>query len=396
MKMENKKCVSPKKDNFFLRALKLEGVQSVLASIVCIIIGLLIGYIVLLCINPGGAWDGIMTIIKNFMGFTKTSLRLKYLGQTLANTAPLIMTGLSILFAYKAGLFNIGAAGQYTVGACACLYAGMVWNLPWYLCMICAIIAGGIWGALVGFFKAYLNVNEVISAIMLNWIGLYLTNIIITGSSAWDTTKHETFPLSNYANALLPNLGLDNVFGGSKYVTIAIFIAILFAVIIMLVLNLTTFGYELKATGFNKNAAKYCGMKEKRNIILTMFISGGLAGLGASLYYQTGIQPWYANSTVPAMGFTGISASFLGGLNPIGTIFSAYVITHINSAGAQLDTAYYSAQISDLISAIIIYLCAFVGFFKMYLVKILNKDNLQSKSFKRNKTPSDSSNQGGK
>src|SRR5574344_518466 len=202
MKMENKKCVSPKKDNFFLRALKLEGVQSVLASIVCIIIGLLIGYIVLLCINPAGAWDGIVTIIKNFMTFNKDSLRLKYFGQTLANTAPLIMTGLSILFAYKAGLFNIGAAGQYTVGACACLFAGIVWQLPWYVCMLFAILAGALWGALVGILKAFLNVNEVISAIMLNWIGLYLANIIITGSSGWDSIKHETYTIGS--NSLIP------------------------------------------------------------------------------------------------------------------------------------------------------------------------------------------------
>jgi general nucleoside transport system permease protein len=373
--MNNSKTKTKNQDNFFKRTIKKDGVQSIIASLICVIIGLFIGYIVLLCINPAGAWDGITTIIKNFFTFNKESLRLKYFGQTLANTAPLIRTGLAILFAYKAGLFNIGAAGQYTMGACACIYAGIVWQLPWYVCMLFAILAGGIWGAIVGVLKAYLNVNEVISAIMLNWIGLYLTNIIITGSSAWDTTKHETYTMLNYKNALIPNLGLDSVFGGCKYITLAVFIAIFMAILVLVVLNFTTFGYELKGTGFNKNAAKYCGMKEKRNIIVTMFISGGLAGLGASLYYQTGIEPWYANSSVPGMGFTGISAAFLGGLNPIGTIFSSYVITHINSAGARLDTAYYSAEISDLISAIIIYLCAFVGFFKMYITKVLNKRN---------------------
>jgi simple sugar transport system permease protein len=395
--MKSEKIKTQQKPNFFVKMLKNDGVQSVLASIVCIIIGLLIGYIVLLCINPAGAWDGIVTIIKNFMTFNKDSLRLKYFGQTLANTAPLIMTGLSILFAYKAGLFNIGAAGQYTVGACACLFAGIVWQLPWYVCMLFAILAGALWGALVGLLKAYLNVNEVISAIMLNWIGLYLTNIILTSSSAWDTSKHETYPLSYYEDALIPNLGMDKIFGGSQYVTLALFIALFMAVIVLVVLNATKFGYELKGTGFNKNAAKYCGMKEKRNIIVTMLISGGLAGLGASLYYQTGIEPWYANSTVPNMGFTGISAAFLGGLNPIGTIFSSYIITHINSAGARLDTAYYSAQISDLISAIIIYLCAFVGFFKMFINKRLNKNNKTDQRFDTlNERPTTEPTKGGK
>lgn len=378
--MSNKENVQKTPGKFSVLAkkvLKNDGVQSLICSLLCIIIGLLVGFIVLLCINPNGAIVGVSTLIKNFFVFNKASLRLKYFGLTLANTAPLIMTGLAILFAYKAGLFNIGAAGQYTMGACACLYAGLVWQLPWYLCMLFAILAGAFWGALVGIFKAYLNVNEVISAIMLNWIGLYLTNIIITSSSGWDGTKSETITFATNPKALLPTLGLDKLFG-SDYVTIAVLIAILMSIIVFIVLNFTTFGYELKATGFNKNAARYCGMKEKRNIILTMAISGGLAGLGASLYFQSNIQPWYANASVPAMGFNGISAAFLGGLNPIGTIFSSYFITHLTDAGSKLDTNYYSAQVSDLISSIIIYLCAFVGFFKMYLTKVLNQDKYKA------------------
>lgn len=380
--MTNKKenIQTPNKFNaFFKKALKNEGVQSFVCSILCIIIGLFIGYIVLLCINPSGAGKGIATLIKNFFAYSNPEFRLKYFGLTLANTAPLIMTGLAILFAYKAGLFNIGAAGQYTVGVCACIYGALVWNLPWYVCMLLAILAGALWGSLVGILKAYLNVNEVISAIMLNWIGLYLTNIIITNSSAWDASKHETFAITRNESALIPSLGLDSFFK-NQYVTISIFIAIIIAVLVFVVLNFTTFGYELKATGLNKNAAKYSGMKEKRNIILTMTISGGLAGLGASLYYQADLAPWYANSIVPQMGFNGISAAFLGGLNPIGTIFSAYFITHITNGGAKLDTNYYSPQVADLISAVIIYLCAFVGFFKVYLIKALNKNKFDSPS----------------
>ncbi len=375
---ENKQTPNKFK-TFFKKALKNEGVQSFICSILCIIVGLFIGYIVLLCINPSGAGKGIATLIKNFFTYSSSEFRLKYFGLTLANTAPLIMTGLSILFAYKAGLFNIGAAGQYTVGICACIYSALVWNLPWYLCMLFATLAGALWGAIVGVLKAYLNVNEVISAIMLNWIGLYLTNIIITNSSAWDTSKHETFPITHNDSALIPSLGLDTFFN-NQYVTISIFIAIIIAIIVFVVLNFTTFGYELKATGFNKNAAKYSGMKEKRNIILTMAISGALAGLGASLYYQADLAPWYSKSIVPQMGFNGISAAFLGGLNPIGTIFSAYFITHITNGGAKLDTNYYSPQVADLISAVIIYLCAFVGFFKIYFTKVLNKDKFNSPS----------------
>lgn len=354
---------------FFKWLLSMEGFVTFLTSILCILIGLIIGYLVLLFINYRGATEGILTLIQNFMSYSKPELQIKYFGLTLAQTAPLIMTGLSILFAYKAGLFNIGAAGQYTMGACACLISALVFKLPWYVCLLFAVLAGAIWGSIVGMFKTFLNVNEVISAIMLNWIGLYLTNILITDSSAWDTIKHETYSVETVnPGAILPKLGLDELFNQS-YVTIAIFIAVIVAIIVLIVLNFTTFGYELKATGFNKNAARYCGMKEKKNIILTMAISGGLAGLGASLYFQADLQPWYASSAVPAMGFNGISAAFLGGLNPIGTIFSSYFLSHLTSAGAKLDTNYYSAQVSDLISSVIIYLCAFVGFFKYFVIK---------------------------
>ena len=147
--------------------------------------------------------------------------------------------------------------------------------------------------------------------------------------------------------------------------TIAIPLAILTAVIIALVLDKTRFGYELKATGNNKNAAKYCGMAEKRNIILTLFISGALAGAGAALLYLTDFEQWACTaSSVPGMGFNGIAATFLGGLNPYGTILASYFVQHITSGGAFVDKTLYCSQISDLISSLIIYLCGFVLFIK--------------------------------
>ena len=140
------------------------------------------------------------------------------------------------------------------------------------------------------------------------------------------------------------------------------------SILVWVVLEKTKFGYELKATGFNKYAAKYCGMKEKRNIILTMVIAGGLAGMGAALFFLTGFEQWQCTqSSVPGMGFNGIAAAFLGGLNPIGAIFSSYFIQHITNGGAYLDKTMYSAQISDLISSLIIYLCGFVLFFKHFM-----------------------------
>ena len=181
--------------------------------------------------------------------------------------------------------------------------------------------------------------------------------------------------------SLMPTLGLDALFSNNQYVTISIPIAMLVAVIVYIVMEKTKFGYELKATGFNKNAAKYCGMAEKRNTILTLLIGGGLAGLGAGLFYLTGFEQWSCGqSSVPAMGFNGIAAAFLGGLNPVGAIFSSYFIQHITVGGAYLDKSMYCTQISDLISSIIIYLCGFVLFMKYVMNNIAAKREEKAKA----------------
>ena len=239
-----------------------------------------------------------------------------------------------------------------------------MWNMPWYVCMILAMIAGGIFGLAVGFLKAYANVNEVISGIMLNWIGLYLTNMIL------GNVKESTSPytVNVKGSALIPSLGLSALFSNNKYVTIAVPLSIVFAILVWVVLEKTKFGYELRATGYNKDAAKYAGMNEKKNIILTLMIGGCLAGLGAAFLYLTGYEQWSTTqSSVPSMGFNGIAATFLGGLSPIGTIFASFFIQHITSGGSYLDKSVYPSQISDLISAIIIYLCGFVMFFKLVM-----------------------------
>ena len=344
--------------------LKNSGVQSLLASLVCVILGLLIGYIVLLFINPDGAGEAITDVMKNFLTYSKPETQVKYLGNTLVKTAPLLMCSLSILFAYKVGLFNIGAAGQYCIGVALSLYAALAWGWSWLPCMLLAMLGGALLGAISGLLKSYCNVNEVISGIMLNWIVLYLTNMLLT--QVKEDTSPYTFVLSHKnASAILPSLGLGSLFNGNQYVGLALPLSIVIAILVWVVLEKTRIGYELRATGNNKNAAKYCGMAEKRNIIMTLAISGMLAGLGAAMLYLTGYEQWQCStSSVPGMGFNGIAAAFLGGLNPIGAILASFFIQHITAGGAYVDKSMYCAQISDLISAIIIYLCGFVLFMK--------------------------------
>ena len=359
--------------------LKNNAVQALIASLICIVLGLLIGYVVLLFINPAGAGEAILAVIKNFWNYSRANLQIKNFGNTLVKTAPLLMCALSVLFAYKVGLFNIGAAGQYVVGTCASLYAALAWGWGWLPCLLFAIVCGGVYGAIVGLLKAYCNVNEVISGIMLNWIGLYTTNMLL--AKVKESTSPYTLHLKTAApQAILPTLGLEKLFNGNTNVTIAVPLAILIAVAILIMLDKTRLGYELKATGNNKNAAKYAGMAERRNIILTLVIAGALAALGGSFLYLTDFEQWsVTQSAVPGMGFNGIAAAFLGGLNPIGTIFASYFIQHITVGGAYVDKTMYSSQISDLISSLIVYLCGFVLFIKYAMNQGLAKSEDKQK-----------------
>ena len=375
----------------------LQGsVTSVMAALLCILIGLFVGFLVLLAINPAHAWaDGFVRILKG--GFHDAPYGV---GKELANAAPLIMTGLSVGFAFKTGLFNIGAAGQYTLGAYGALYCAIMLKLPWFVCLLAAAILGGlwgaipgfvcllaatllggIWGAIPGFFKAYFNINEVITSIMFNWIGLYLVNELVYQNGTgpmYDVRNTRTINISknaDYAQSIIPDFGLNKLFQTNS-TTIAIFLAAAVAVLIWVVLNKTTFGYELKAVGLNKSAARYAGINEKKNIILSMAIAGALAGFGAGLYYLSNVSQWNPlNSTsLPAMGFNGISVALLASSNPIGTIFSAIFISHISVGGSFLSTKYYPTEISDLISGIIIYLCAFSMLFRGKIHSMLFKN----------------------
>ena len=362
--------------------LKNPSVQAILTSLLCVVLGLFIGYIVLLIINPAGAGKAIQTILMNFMMRSSSAARLKALGNTLAKTAPLLMCALSICFCYKVGLFNIGAAGQYEMGACLGLYAAIALKMPWYVCLVLAALGGAILGAITGFLKAYRNVNEVISGIMLNWIALYITNTILSGEKTKDIASPYTLKLASVnKGGLIPSFGLDKLFSNNSTVTIAIPLAIIAAIIIWVILSKTKFGYELKATGYNKQAAKYAGMRENRNIIVTLAIGGALAGIGAAFLFLTGYQEWsVTQSSVPSMGFNGIAATFLGGLHPLGTILSSFFIQNITDGGSLIDKSIYPSQISDLISAFIIYFCGFVLFFKLQINKMIMKNEEKNKA----------------
>lgn len=375
------------------------GVSSLLASLTCILVGLVIGFLALLILGwitlaqdgntvtftemLGKTWSsGFKAILSGGFYTTANAMGMGVRTEIL-QAAPLIMTGLSVAFAFKTGLFNIGAAGQYTVGAFFALYSAIVLKLPWWACLVASAIGGALWGAIPGFFKAYLNVNEVITAIMFNWIGLYGVNTLIyQGGSGpmYNTNTTKTYTIKQVsAESLLPtfnvSVGGKDYFGKMFLPTIGIFIAIAVALLIWVVLNKTVFGYELKACGFNKNAAKYAGINDRKNVVLSMTIAGALAGLGAGLFYLSGSKEWepLVSTALPATGFNGISVALLASSNPIGCIFSAIFISHITVGGGFMDASIFPGEVSSIISGVVIYLCAFSLLFKSGIMKLFTR-----------------------
>ena len=344
-----------------------KSLSSILSSVLAIFGGLLFGLIVLLITNPGNAFSGFITILGGGINYG-----IENIGLILTYATPIIMTGLSVGFAFKTGLFNIGAAGQFTVGAFVAVYIGVKWTfLPAGIhCLVAilfACLAGALWGLVPGFLKAVANVNEVIASILMNYIGMHLVNMIIKSAGVYDSLRNQTQMVANSAN--LPKLGLDKLFPGAN-INSGILIALVFVILIYVIINKTTFGYELKACGMNKNASKYAGINEKRSIILSMVIAGGLAGIGGALFYLSGTGRYMQVLDVIAQqGFDGISVALLGVSNPIGIFFAGLFIALITNGGLYLQLYGFVPEVIQMIIASIIYFGAFSLLVKEFLTK---------------------------
>ncbi len=343
-----------------------KGLSSMSASLLAIFAGLFAGFVILVISNPANAIKGLQTILIG--GWNNGA---KGVGQVLYFATPIILTGLSVGFAFKTGMFNIGAAGQLMVGGFVSVYVGVTWTflpgaLHWIVALLMGALGGMVWGMLVGLFKAFLNVHEVITSIMFNYIALYTINYLVKNSHLFDALKNQTVNVAT--NAVLPKAGLDNIFYmlKGKYhdassVNSGILIAVGLAIIIYIVLNKTSFGFELKACGYNKHASRYAGISENRAIITSMAIAGALSGVaGATMYLApaSGMHI-HMHEVLAAQGFNGIAVALLGMSNPIGIVFSGLFIAHITVGGSYLQSLKYMKEIIEVIIGLIIYFSAF-------------------------------------
>ena len=338
------------------------------SSMLAVIGGLLFGLIIMIISNSEQAFVAFNTII---MGPLEKS---KSIGDVFYYATPIILTGLSVGFAFKTGLFNIGATGQFTVGAYAAILVGVKLDgLPPIthisLALLSSMVAGALWAMLPGLLKAYRNVHEVVSTIMMNYIGMYLVKYLIQ-ITIYNQARNESLPI--LSSARLPKFFLKELFGRSS-INVGIFIAMIAAVVIYYILYKTTFGFELRAVGLNRNSAKYAGINENQKIVYSMMIAGALAGLGGGLVYLGGNKHIEVVAVLLAEGFDGIPVALLANSNPIGIIFSGLFIAYIKVGGFLIQKHGFVPEIINIIVSSIIYFSALSLMFKNTLKNISSK-----------------------
>ncbi len=385
-----------------------DATKSVTASLISIVIGMAVGAVIILIVgifnsNLGlkGAIEGIRLVFGGLFstgrdsaghltfGFNPTNM-----GNMLFRATPLILTGLSVAVAFKTGLFNIGAPGQYLMSTAVTLMLALGIStdhvpapLVWLIAFLGGILAGALWGCIPGLVKAFLNINEVLACIMTNWIAANLVTWMFDGSqfrNLVENTKSGYIYKTSFGltqvdgvwtyvdgkGVQTAKMGLDKLFPNSQ-VNGGILIAIVIAVLVYILMTKTTLGYELKACGANRHAARYAGIADKRNIVLSMAIAGALSGAAAALYYLSGNTEFYwtsAYQSLPATGFNGIPVALLAASNPIAVIFTGCFMSMLDIVGLQMtNLTAYNEYITDVIIAIIVYLSAFSLVIKLML-----------------------------
>ena len=379
--------------------LSSDSSRKVLASLLSIVIGLAVGAVVAAIvglskenIGANGIWDGVRIIFlglfstgRDAVGELTWGFNSASWGNMLFRATPLIMTGLSVAVAFKTGLFNIGAPGQYLMGTLATLFIALkvpsdvvAPGLIWVLAFLGGMVAGALWGAIPGILKAFLNINEVLACIMTNWIAANLVTWAFDISNLKNVaegTKTGYIYKTIFNNVATSKMGLDKIFPDSQ-VNGGILVAIGIAILMYIIMSKTTLGYQLKACGANRHAARYAGIKDKRNIVLSMAIAGALAGGGAALYWLSGNTEfyWITYQALPAAGFNGIPVALLALNHPIAVVFASIFMAMLNIVGQQLTTlTAYNEYITDVVIAVIVYLSAFSLVIQMWLSRKRSK-----------------------
>lgn len=368
-----------------------------LYTVLAIVLGIIIGSIILIVsgTNPIEAYKVIF-----FGAFGKP----KYISWTIVKAVPLILTGLSVAFAFNTGLFNIGAEGQYIVGSIGALVVGLLLDLPPVLHGLVAILAGAlcgyIWGALVGILKAKFQVNEVISSIMMNWIAFYLSNYLLSFPLLRNIESDNSYPIKKSASIKILGSWKASeagkaVLANNKFlrdilnppVNFGIIIAIIAAIVIWYILKKTTLGYELRAVGFNQKAAEYGGISINKSIVTSMGIAGILAGLAGAITVLGVSGNIGIMAGQEGYGFDGMAVALIAGNNPLGTIPAALLYAGLTYGGGKLTTIGTYSEVVNIIVGIMILFIAMpklLDMIRFFFTKWTKKDSNTSGGNKKN------------
>ena len=342
--------------------------NTIVFSLISIFLGLIVGAIALAIagFNPIEAYS---VMIDGIIG------KPKYIVWTFIKATPLILTGLSVAFAFKTGLFNIGAEGQFIVGALTATLVGYGLHLPAIihipLTLIAAALAGACWGGFAGFLKSKFGVNEVISTIMLNWIAFYLNNYMIMKPWLREGNSEASHLINESASISID--WLTGLIGPATKANWGIIIAIILVFIIAFVLFKTTLGYELRGVGYNKFGAEYGGINIKSSIFKSMAIAGGLAALAGAVQVLGVTHNITVLAAPEGNGFDGIAVALIANSNPIGVIFSGILFGALKYGGTKMQTIQAPSEVINIVIGSIVYFIALSSVIRMLFIKYKNK-----------------------
>ena len=340
----------------------------IMFSFISIILGLLVGAVVLLIAgqNPVEAYT---EMINGIIG------KPKYIGWVIIRATPLILTGLSIAFAFKTGLFNIGAEGQYIIGSLVAAIVGINLDLPTFLLipitLIAAAIGGAIWGGIVGYLKAKFGINEVIAAIMFNWIAFYFSNYMIRRPLLFLENSEVSRDISQ--NASLKIDWLTNIFGPATPINWGIVITIIIVIIISIILYKTTLGFELRAVGANRFGAEYAGINVNSSMIKSMAIAGLLSGLAGAIQVMGVTHNITILPMTEGYGFDGIAVALIANNNPIGIIFSGLLFGGLKYGGTKMQMIGAPSEVINIVIGSIVYFIALSSALRIGFMKFKNR-----------------------
>jgi len=356
--MEN--SLKTKKKSFIDDAVKF--------SFLSILLGLLVGAIVLI-ISGNSPIEAYGAMIEGIIG------KPKYIAWTIIKATPYILTGLSIAFAFKTGLFNIGAEGQFIIGALVATVVGYSINLPAIihipLTMILAGLAGGLWGSIAGFLKSKFGINEVIATIMLNWIAFYLSNFMVSSSFISVPNSEASVNIQDSAS-----IGIDwlkGLVGPATSVNWGIIVSIVLVLAIWFILTKTTLGFELRAVGHNKDAAEYAGIDVGKSILKSMAIAGLLAGVAGAIQVMGVTHNITVLAAQEGYGFDGIAVALIANSNPIGVIFSGLLFGAFKYGGIKMQSVGAPSEVINIVIGSIVFFIALSNGLRMLYIKMKQK-----------------------